>query len=1086
LACTENGAPDWYPQASLGQEAHVSPGESGASIDELLDRAVRAINEGDRATATTLAGRVLSVDHGNPEAEDLLTAPAQYGEIRRLTIMFADLVDSTALSTRLEPETYRTLVGRYRDEVRRAVDRYEGHISSIKGDGLLVVFGHPKAHENDVRRAVAAGLDITRAVAQLSEQAERKFAAAINVRVGIHRGLVYLDTDQDDVYGFAANLTARICGVAEPGTVAVSDSVAPLVRDSFELDVRPPVPVKGVEGLVSHHQVLGERPEAPPLRPPPLIGRDREHGWLQQSWQRARDGVLTSPGVVFRGEPGIGKTRLANEAAELVRSSGAPVIGLFGSPLHTDTGLHPVRRLVERRCGITRLTDGRERLRLLQAELRACGLDPADAVPLLAPVLGVDPEHGYHPAAVEGRALYELIGATVRQYVLACIGDQAGLVVAEDVQWFDASTLELLNSLLTGAHGRLLVVLTGREGNWLRTDWPVTLFELSPLTDEQSDALINALDPSVTDPQRAAVRNRCDGVPFYIEHVVGELEAIGADFGVPEALYEPLFATLHHPHPDVVPVIEAAAVIGRAGDLPLLRAVVGHDAKDVDYVVTELVGARVLERRRTHSWRFRHELLREVAAELAPPSRSRDLHARAARALVVAAATVEPDWRVVASHFEQAQQYDEAVGAYQKASVNARRRGAIHEAVACLTKALDQLTGCAEDAARDRREIAIRLERGFLAGAVQGSMSGEGPADFQRCLALASAGNYQDELFSTLTALTSYYVPRAELRRAHDLLDSLSARITRDRPWSYPGIASVLGSVIWLEGDFTTARAHLLRALADRSAADPGVLDTAWWVNVDPISLAHTYLALAHTVCGDLDRANAELTESFGRCDGLGFPQDAYNRANAYFMEIWVRLESGQISEAATLVARLRQLSEQSGLDVWQWVGRTEHATVKALAALGDGSDAATLTPLAEKLARHVDGSRLMHLNMFLTFHDSIIGRLLISAGQPEKARERLELALRHAEETGMHFYDAELMRVRAHTFTDPQERRNALADAFEFAHHQGATLFELRCILDSFDLVGGVDRSELDDAVSRFGGDARWPEFARAQRILS
>jgi class 3 adenylate cyclase/tetratricopeptide (TPR) repeat protein len=1064
----------------------VSPGESGASIDELLDRAVRAINEGDRATATTLAGRVLSVDHGNPEAEDLLTAPARYGEIRRLTIMFADLVDSTVLSTRLEPETYRTLVGRYRDEVRRVVDRYEGHISSIKGDGLLVVFGHPNAHENDVRRAVAAGLDITRAVAQLSEQAERKFAVAINVRVGIHRGLVYLDTDQDDVYGFAANLTARLCGVAEPGTVAVSDSVAPLVRDSFELDVRPPVPVKGVEGLVSHHQVLGERPEAPPLRPPPLIGRDREHGWLQQSWQRARDGVLTSPGVVFRGEPGIGKTRLANEAAELVRSSGAPVIELFGSPLHTDTGLHPVRRLVERRCGITRLTDGRERLRLLQAELRACGLDPADAVPLLAPVIGVDPEHGYHPAAVEGRALYELIGATVRQYVLACIGDQAGLVVAEDMHWFDASTLELLNSLLTGAHGRLLVVLTGREGNWLRTDWPVTLFELSPLTDEQSDALINALDPSVTDPQRAAVRNRCDGVPFYIEHVVGELEAIGADFGVPEALYEPLFATLHHPHPDVVPVIEAAAVIGRAGDLPLLRAVVGHDAKDVDYVVTELVGARVLERRGTDGWRFRHELLREVAAELAPPSRSRDLHARAARALVVAAATVEPDWRVVASHFEQAQQYDEAVGAYQKASVNARRRGAIHEAVACLTKALDQLAQCAAGPERDRREIAIRLERGFLAGATQGSMSGAGPADFQRCLALASTGNYQDELLSTLTALIGYYVARAELRRAHELLELLYDRIAEDRQWGYPAIESSLGTVFWLEGDFDTAREHLSRALADRSAADPHKLDVTWWIATDPITAAHNYLALMHLVHGDLDRAEADIAEAVRRSDGLGYPQNAYNRAFTYFVEIWVCLEASQLSQAATLVAGLRQLSEQSGLDLWLQVGATEHATVKALTALGAGADAATLMARAEKIALRVDGSRLLHLNNYLTFKDAIIGRLLIAAGQPEKARQRLGMALEHAEETGMHFHDAELLRVRAHTFTDPQERRSALAAALEFARHQGATLFELRCLVDFFDLTGDGDRTQLADAVGRFGGDTRWPEFTRAQEILS
>ena len=342
-------------------------------------------------------------------------------------------------------------------------------------------------------------------------------------------------------------------------------------------------------------------------------------------------------------------------------------------------------------------------------------------------------------------------------------------------------------------------------------------------------------------------------------------------------------------------MVEAAAVIGRAGDLPLLRSVVGRDAKDVDGVVTELVRARVLERRGTDGWRFRHELLREVAAELAPPSLGRDLHARAARALVDAAAAVEPDWRVVASHFEQARHYDEAVEAYQKASVNARRRGALQEALACLTNALGQLTSCAADSARDRREIAIRLERGFLAGTTQGSQSGEGPADFQRCLALASTGNYEDELFTTLTALISYYVPRAELRRAHELLDSLSARITRDRPWSYPAIASSLGSVTWLEGDFTAARGHLLRALADRSAADPRVLDTAWWVAVDPISSAHIFLALTHMVCGDLDRAKAELAESVRRCDGLGFPQNAHNRAHTYFMEIWVCLEAGQI-----------------------------------------------------------------------------------------------------------------------------------------------------------------------------------------------
>ena len=205
-------------------------GERDASVDELLDRAVAAINRGDRMAATALAGQVLAADEGNAEAEDLLAVPGSSGEIRRLTILFADLVDSTALSTRVEPETYRMLVGRYRDQVLGIVDRYEGHVGSTKGDGLLAVFGHPTAHEDDVRRAVLAGLEITREVARLGEQAKRRFGVDIAVRVGVHRGLVYLDTAQDDVYGMAANLAARVSGLAPPGTVVVSDAVAPLDR----------------------------------------------------------------------------------------------------------------------------------------------------------------------------------------------------------------------------------------------------------------------------------------------------------------------------------------------------------------------------------------------------------------------------------------------------------------------------------------------------------------------------------------------------------------------------------------------------------------------------------------------------------------------------------------------------------------------------------------------------------------------------------------------------------------------------------------------------------------------------------------
>ena len=503
--------------------------ERGASIDELLDRAVAAINRGDRAAATALAGQVLSADERNADAEDLLAARGTAGEIRRLTILFADLVDSTVLSTRVEPETYHLLVGRYHDLVLAVVNRYEGHVASTKGDGLLAAFGHPTAHEDDVRRAVLAGLEITREVSRLSEQAQRRFGIEITARVGVHRGLVYLDTAQDDVYGLAANLAARVSGLAPPGTVVVSDAVEPLIRNTFQLEVRPAAAVKGVEGLIGHHRVVGERTEALWVGKGPLVGRDREVARLDKSWARAQAGTLSTPGVVFRGEPGIGKSRLASAAADLAErsGSGAVVLELIGSPFHNDAGLHPVRTLLERRCGIGRLTGQEERLGLLDAEVRARSLDPETMVPLLAPVLGIAAEAGYQPALAGGRKLYELIAGAVQTYLLACMGAGAGLVVAEDVHWFDPSTLEVLGSLLDASRGRLMVVVTGRPGGWLPGGWPVKVFDLTPLTDEQADALITALNPTVTADDRAAVAGRCDGVPFYIEQVVNGISETG-------------------------------------------------------------------------------------------------------------------------------------------------------------------------------------------------------------------------------------------------------------------------------------------------------------------------------------------------------------------------------------------------------------------------------------------------------------------------------------------------------------------------------------------------------------------------------
>ncbi|MCW2690654.1 MAG: adenylate cyclase, partial [Mycobacterium sp.] len=944
----------------------------------------------------------------------------------------------------------------------------------------LAVFGHPIAHEDDVSRAVFAGLEITRQVARLSEQSKRRFGVEITARVGVHRGLVYLDTAQDDVYGLGANLAARVSGLAQPGTVVISDAVAPLVRNGFDLEARPAAAVKGIQGVIAHHRVLGERAEPARLDRSPLVGRDRELGPLAELWARAQTGTLAPAGVVFRGEPGIGKSRLAAAAGELVEPSGAVVLELVGSPLHTDAGLYPVRILLERRCGIDRGTDQAERLRLLQAEVRACGLDAVSVVPLLAPVLRIGPAHGYEPVPAEGRKLYDLIQQAVHDYLLACVGHRAGLVIADDAHWFDASTMEIVGSLLEAAHGRLLVVVTGRPGDWLPAAWPVKVFDIKPLTEQQSEALIRALNPGLTGQDRAAVATRCDGVPFYIEQVVNGL----SETGVPEALYEPLFARLRA-RANVVPVVEAAAIIGRQLDRGLLCSVVDLSDDEVDDVIDELEDALVLEPSGIKGWRFRHELLREVAAELAPPSVLRQLHSRVADALIGVGG--DPDWRLVADHYQQAGRFLEAASAYQRASSAARSRGALAEARSFLTLGIAGLERCRPGQDRDRREMALRFRRGFLTVAVEGYHSRAAAADFERYLRLSGIDLRADEPVWALDALAGYYTARADLSRAVQVLESLRAGIDWGRWWLYGAIEALLGEVVWLRGDFEAAGSHLEHVTAGLTAEDDHKIADFRFGPLAPIGVALEHVALTHLLHGDLAGAEAGLAQAARRVEGLAFPMGANTLASVRCIETWVRMEAHQLDRATILGVEMSTQAELHGLDMWLLITATQQACVRAMASLSaEDVDPTELTAHITTVSDFLDTWRALGLNHYRTIYDALLGRLLIAAGRPEEARDRLDTALTLARNTEMHFYDAELLRLRAQTHAEPGARQADITSALEMSRRQGATLFELRAALDDFELRGQPARAALIHVSSRIPTDSPLPELARTRAALN
>lgn len=1066
----------------------LDPGGVGSSIDNLLDRAVAAINRGDRDVASALADQVLAVDHRNAEAEDLLRAPTTGGEIRRLTLVSADLVDGADMAMRMDPETHRLLVGRFRDLVRQTADQYEGHVSGTKGDGLLVVFGYPNAHEDDVYRAVQAGLDISRDVERLGEQARRRFNTTIEVRIGVHRGPVYLDDNQDDVYGLAVTLAARVSALAPAGGVAVSHSVEPLIRNAFDLESLPSEAMVGTDEVINPFRVLGERAYAAATPMGPLVGRDREFARLQKSWERARAGTLTTPAIVFRGEAGIGKSRLAAAASELVQQDGGTVLELVGSPVHTDVGLYPARLLLERRAGITRVTDPARRLQLLEAEVRTQGLNADSEIPLLAPILGLDASLGYRTPQAEGRKLQELIATALREYLLAALGKGPGLLLAEDAHWFDPSTLDVLSSLLTMTDGRLLAVITGRDGNWLPDNWPAKVFNLAPLTDQQTDELVLALDPRIAPEQCAAVRQRCGGVPFYIEQVVNGLSSSGDTDGptVPDSLYEPLFARLLAV-PDVVPVVEAAAVIGRHVDRGLLVAVSGLSEDKVDDVIDELEDAKVFEPHGPDAWKFRHELLREVAAELAPPSVRRALHGKTADVLMEVAAG-EPDWRLVASHYEHAERHADAATSYRRASADARRRGALEEARTYLRHSLTQVALCPPGRDRDRLEIEPRLEHCFLTSTAEGYQSPSVTEDLERCLQLVGSDLHDDQVFGTLLSVSSYYINKSDLRRARQLSEVMLAKPDEQRQQWSPAIACVLGMAAFMRGEFTEARKHFEEASRGFDDQGQNSMQELWFIPWDIVALAFEHLSIYHLLHGDVTEAESNMAKAVSRGDELAFPWGPYNQAYASHIEIWLRCEAGQLDRAEKLVTNMVEHAERYGIDFWQALGATlglgiVHGQILLNA---DSVEEEQISSQVEQLTQSTDLWRSLGLYAYQTQYDCVIGRLLIASGRLEEARERINTALQIAEDTGMHFYDAELLRARAKTYLDPDTRAADLEAAMEVARRQDAPLFELRSALDDYDLRGGDSLPALREALAKLPADCALPEAVRARDALT
>jgi class 3 adenylate cyclase/predicted ATPase len=962
---------DWLEKLGLSEyaERFAENRIDFAVLGDLTDQDLKDLGVvlGDRRKILRAIEKIDPVSPATPAPST--AAPHEGGERRQVTVMFSDLVGSTALSARLDPEDLHEVVTAYHKCASEVVRHFGGFVSQYLGDGVLVYFGYPQAHEDDAERAVRAGLELVTAVAGL------KTHAPLQTRVGVATGLVVVGdlldaggTHERGIVGETPNLAARLQGVAEPNMLVIAESTRQLLGNLFELRDLGPRDLKGIAGPVRAYTAL--RASAVESRfealhasgVTELVGREEEIELLVRRWARAASGE--GQVVLLAGEAGIGKSRLTAALLERLADEPHTRLRYFCSPQHTDSALYPIIAQIERAAAFLHNDSAQTKLDKLDALLARTATSKQDAA-LFADLLSL-PNDGRYPTL-------ELAPPQHRQKTLAALAAQSEalarqnpvLMILEDAHWTDPTSLELFGRAVDRiVNHRVLLIVTHRlefTPPWIGKSH-VTAVTLNRLATRDINVMIDRVigNKKLSENIRQDIIERTDGIPLFVEEMTKAMLEAGSDdaarqaaaiplaaVGIPATLHASLMARLDRLGP-AKEVAQVGAAIGREFSHALIAAAVRKPEAELDSALNRLVNSGLLFRQGVPphaSYLFKHALVQDAAYTTLLREPRRALHARIVETLesrFLEIAESQPE--LLARHYTESGQIEKAAMQWGKAGQRSLARSALVESAEQLSRALALIASLPSTPVLRGEEIKLQVALITPLIHVKGYAAAETKEAVQKAQHLIrqaeALGEPPDDPLLLFSVLFGFWVASyvafngrvmlelaAEFMSLAEKQDSVGPRMVAHR---------IMAISLLMTGDITESLTHLDHAVALYNPLEHRALAARFGQDERVSSLG--YRALARWILGYPDTALAEADHAVA--DAREFGQAA-TLMYALALTGPIYIMTGSSATVARHVDELVALAEEKNAPYWKVGGNMQRGW--ALSMAGEAAPAINL-----------------------------------------------------------------------------------------------------------------------------------------------